>query len=158
MIMALHLKAALAFGLLAAAGAPAPAQPVGDAAPHRAEPETDEGLQYAASVARVVNLSRQGDANASLFSTVGGDPAMNGEYIFLSFERDPHEAAQIFRVGDVLEWRLVAETRGRLLLAVRENIMNANGEIGERRRRVAVTWTPGAAGAAPARVTVATAR
>ena len=160
MIMALHLKAALAFGLLAAAaaGAPASAQPVGDAAPHRAEPETDEGLQYAASVARVVSLTRQGDANASLFSTVGGDPAMNGEYIYLSFESDPHEAAQIFRVGDVLEWRLVAETRGRLLLAVRENIMNANGEIGERRRRVAVTWTPGAGGAAPARVTVATAR
>ena len=151
-----HLKSALAFGLLLVA-APAAAQPVGDAAPHRAEPETDEGLQYAASVARVVMLNRQGDANASLFSTVGGDPAMNGEYIYLSFESDPHEAAQIFRVGDVLEWRLVAETRGRLLLAVRENIMNANGEIGERRRRVAVTWTPGANGAAPASVTVRTA-
>ena len=157
MIMALHLKAALALGLLVMAGAPGFAQPIGDAAPHRAEPETDEGLQYAASVARVVSLTRQGDANASLFSTVGGDPAMNGEYIYLSFERDPHEAAQIFRIGDVLEWRVVAETRGRLLLAVRENVMNANGEIGERRRRVAVTWTPGAGGAAPTSVRVATA-
>ena len=150
------VRIALALGLLLAA-APAAAQPIGDSAPHRAEPETDEGLQSAASVARVVMLPGQGDQNASLFSTVGGDPAMNGEYIFLSFESDPHEAAQIFRVGDVLDWRVVAETRGRVLLAVRENIMNANGEIGVRRRRIALTWTPGANGAPPARVTVATA-
>ena len=150
------LKTALALGLLLAA-APASAQPVGDGAPHQAEPETDEGLQYAASVARVVSLNRQGDSGASLFSTTGGDPAMNGEYVSLSFESDPREAARIFRVGDVLEWRLVAETPGRLLLAVRENVMNANGEIGERRRRVAVTWTAGAGGAPPARVTVRTA-
>ncbi|HYD12369.1 MAG TPA: hypothetical protein VEC11_05950 [Allosphingosinicella sp.] len=154
--MTIALKAALALGLWLAPAA-ASAQPIGDAAPATVEPDTDEYLQHAASVARVVVLERQGDAGASLFSTTGGDPAMNGEYIYLSFGSDPREAAQIFRVGDVLEWRVVAETPGRVLLAVRENVMNADGEIGERRRRVAVTWTPGPGGAAPTAVTVATA-
>lgn len=154
--MAFHLKAALTLGLLFAA-APAIAQPVGSGAPATVQPDEDPNLQYAASVSRVHPLNQQGDAAATIFSTVGGDPAMNGEYIFLSFDISPQEGARIFRIGDVLDYRIVSETPGRVLLEVRENVMNDNGEIGEGSRRVAVSWTPGAGGAPPASVTVATA-
>jgi len=155
--MTFHLGAALALGLMAAAS-PALAQPIGAGAPATVQPDTDEYLQHAASVASVHQLNRQGDLSATIFSTVGGDPAMNGEYVFLSFSGSPHDAAQIFRIGDVLSYRIVAETRGRVLLQVTENVMNDSGEIGTRSRRVAVTWTAGAAGAPPASVRVATAR
>jgi hypothetical protein len=154
--MAFHLKAALALGLMAAAGSVS-AQPVGDAAPVTIEPDTDEYLQHAASVARVTPLRHQGEVSATIFSTVGGDPAMNGEYIFLAFDIEPHEPSRIFRIGDVLSYRILSETRGRVLLQVSENVMNDGGEIGTRNRRVLVTWTPGPDGA-PSTVTVATAR
>ena len=154
--MANGVKLALA-ALAVAAALPAFAQPVGDAAPARIEPDTDEYLQYAASVASVRPLRRQGDVTATIFSTAGGDPAMNGEYVYLSFDVERHEPMRIFRIGDVLSYRVVSETRGRVLLAVTENVMNQDGVIGIRNRRVLGSWTPGANGA-PTAVTVATAR
>jgi hypothetical protein len=152
--MAFHLKAALALGLLFAP-APVFAQPIGSAEPVTRAPEDEQNLQYAASVARVTPLSHQGDLGGTIFSTVGGDPAMNGEYVFLAFDISPAEGARIFKIGDVLDYRIVSETPGRVLLAVRENVMNDNGEIGEGSRHVAVTWTPGPDGTPPANVTVA---
>ena len=155
--MAFHLKAALALGFLLTAAPAALAQPVGSGAPATVEPDANENLQYAASVASVHPLSHQEDASVVIFSTVGGDPAMNGEYVFLSFDISPAEGARIFKIGDVLEFHILSETPGHVLLQVRENVMRDGGEIGESTRRVAVTWRPGADGAPPANVTVATA-
>ena len=153
--MATALKAALALGLLLVP-APMSAQPIGFAEPATRAPEDDQNLQYAASVARVTPLTRQGDLGGTIFSTVGGDPAMNGEYVFLAFDISPAEGARIFKVGDVLEYRIVAETPGRVLLAVQENDIRDGGEIYVRNRQVAVSWTPGADGAPPAAVRVET--
>ena len=151
-------KMTIILGLaLAGAAAPALAQPVGGGGPVTVAPDEDEGLQVAAGVSQVHVLGHQGDANVTLFGLTGGDPAMNGEYILLSFNGDPAEGSRIFRVGDVLEFRILSDAPGRLLLQVRENVMNAGGEIGAASRRVLVTWTPGLGGAAPARVTVRTA-
>ena len=152
-------KMAIILGLaLAGAAAPALAQPVGGSGPATVAPDEDEGLQVAAGVSQVHVLGHQGEANVTVFGLTGGDPAMNGEYILLSFNGDPAEGSKIFRIGDVLEFRILSDAPGRLLLQVRENVMNAAGEIGMASRRVLVTWTPGPGGAAPARVTVATAR
>ena len=147
----------MGLALLAGAAAPALAQPVGAGGPVTVEPDGDEGLQVAAGVSQVHSLTHQGDANVSLFGLTGGDPAMNGEYVLLSFNGDPAEGSKIFRVGDVLEFHILSDAPGRLLLQVRENVMNDGGEIGVQSRRVLVTWTPGAGGAAPAMVRVQTA-
>ena len=69
----------------AATGAPAsaaanPAKPSGPAAPVAAEAEEDN-IQWAASVTELVWLP---DLNAKLFSTAGGDPAINGLYTYLA--------------------------------------------------------------------------
>jgi hypothetical protein len=157
--MRIHGKAGLLLGalLLAAGAAPAAAQPVGAGAPVDVTADEDAGLQVAAGVSQVHSLSHQGDANVSVFGLTGGDPAMNGEYILLSFNGLPAEGSKIFRIGDVLEFHILSDSPGRLLMQVRENTINDGGVIGEASRRVLVTWTPGRDGAPPTTVRVRTA-
>lgn len=150
--------AAFAAALLLAA--PAAAQPVADRGPEIVRPdEENDNLQWAASVVQLNMLQRQGDNIVKLFGAAAGDPAMNGLNTFLAFFVPPPENGwQVFRVGDFLDYRVVAETPGRVLLEVQENTISADGEIGSRARRIAITWRPGPDGAAPDTVTVATAR
>ena len=150
-------KIMLLCGALFVCAAPAGAQPLGHAGPATVRPDESDGLQVAAGVSQVHALTHQGQADVSVFGLVGGDPAMNGEYIMLSFNGAPSDGAKVFRVGDVLEFHILSDAPGRLLLQVRENIMGNNGNIGVQNRRVLVTWTPGRDGAAPASVTVRTA-
>lgn len=136
--------------------APAAAQPIGTSAPATVQPDEDENLQYAASVGQVNALTHQGDLSPSLFSTVG-DTAINGVYLFLSFDISSAEGARIFKVGDVADYRILSETPGRLLLAVTEDALGRNGEPYQAHRRVLISWTPGPNGTPPASVTVRTA-
>ncbi len=151
--MAKGMKVALGVAFLLAVS-PVTAQPVGTPGPVDVPPDTDEGLQVAAGVSQVHVLPHQGDANVTVFGLTGGDPALNGEYIFLSFNGLPSEGSKIFRVGDVLEFHILSDSPGRMLLQVRENVMNSDTEVGEATRRVLVTWTPGRDGAPPATVRV----
>lgn len=121
-------------------------------------PDGEESLQWAASVVEMTPLRRQGAVAAKLFGTAGGDPAMNGLYTYLAFfEASPDEGWRVFRLGDFLSYRVVAESPGRVTLEVRESVMDErSGDIGARTRRLIVSWRGG--GEAPATVTVATAR
>ena len=144
--------ATLAFTLSALA--PAAAQPHRPAGPQTLQPDESEEVQSAASVVQLDTFHHQGRASVWMFGTGGGDPAMNGLYTYLAFYISPAEPYRVFRIGDFLSYRLVSETPGRVLLEVSESVMNeASGEIGARTRRLAVSWTPAAEGAAPASVT-----
>lgn len=155
--MAFHLKAAFALGLLLA-GAPAFAQPVADHGPETMRAEDDDNLEWAASVVVVNPLEHQGNLDGKLFGAAGGDPAMNGLDTYVAFfDPPPENGWRVFRVGDFLDYRIVSETPGQVLLEVHESVMNANGDIGSRTRRLTVTWTPGPDGAPPTAVTVAAA-
>ena len=150
-----HKQAGLLLGALLMA-APLAAQPIGRGAPVTAQPDEDPNLQYAASVGQVNALTHQGDLSPTLFSTVG-DTAMNGVYLFLSFEMSSAEGSRIFRVGDVSDYRIISETRGRLLLAVTEEEPGRASAPVRRNRRVLISWTPGPGGTPPRTVRVATA-
>jgi hypothetical protein len=127
---------------LAAASAPIPAAAQSSAT---VRPDADESVQWSASVVRVDPLRRQGDLTAKLFGTAGGDPAMNGLYTWLAFFGSPDEGWRVFRLGDFLDYRLLAEAPGRLTLEVRESVMNQRtGMIGARTRRLVVAWTSAA--------------
>jgi hypothetical protein len=142
--------------ILAAACVPAPlsAQSGGTV-----RPDTDESAQWSASVVRVDPLRGQGELTAKLFGTAGGDPAMNGLYTYLAFFGSPDEGWRVFRLGDFLDYRLVAEGPGRLTLDIRESEMNRRtGRIGIRSRRLLVAWNPGAGGLPPALVRLIPAR
>lgn len=123
------------------------------------QPDADEGQQWAASVVTLVELKVQGDRTVKLFGTAGGDPAMNGLYTHLAFFDSPAEGWRVFRLGDVLDFRVLSESEGRVDLELDESVMdNASGEISSRTRRVIVGWALPADGSPPATVTVSPAR
>ena len=149
--------AVLAALWLAGSAVPAAGQAVAEHGPVIRQPEESDMLQDAASVVTVDPLRHQGRHDAKLFGAAGGDPAMNGLNTFLAFYVSPDQGFRIFEVGDFLAYEILSETPGRLLLRVRESVMNQAGDIGERTRRLVVTWRVPAGDEPPATVTVATA-
>lgn len=119
------------------------------------QPETDPDLQQAAAVVRLDQLPGQGPVAAKLFGTAGGDPAMNGLYTHVAFFQGPDGGWRVFRLGDVLDYRILSARAGRVDLEFEESTMDeASGRIGSRTRRVIVGWPIAADGSAPAEVTV----
>jgi hypothetical protein len=133
-----------------------PVQPLAAAGPATTiQPDTTDDLQRAASVVDLDVLTRQTGGTVKLFGTAGGDPAMNGLYTYIAFYRSSADGWAVFRIGDVLNYRVRAETPGRVDLAVTESVLDeATGQIGERERRLIVAWTPGPDGAPPTTITV----
>jgi hypothetical protein len=121
-------------------------------------PDPDANLQWAAAVEQVTQLRSQGDPAAKLFGAAGGDPTMNGLHTYLAFYESP-DGWRLFRIGDFLAYRVVAEARGRLTLEIRESVFNQEtSEVGARTRRLQVRWTAGADGQPPASINVTAAR
>jgi len=146
-------------GLPASQAAPTTAPLVAAGPAATVQPSTDINIQYAASVVKLDQLTKQDGATVKLFGTAGGDPAMNGLYIDIAFFRSPAEGWAVFRIGDVLDYTVLSEAPGRVDLRVRESVLDdATGQIGSRERRLIVAWTPGADEAPPALVTVTPAR
>jgi hypothetical protein len=144
---------AIALALQAAHGPAARPAAAARAEILRAEP--DDGLQSEASVVQIDALRRQGSLTAKLFGSAGGDPAMNGLYTYLAFFDSPQEGWRVFRLGDFLSYRILAEAPGRVTLEVDESVMNQRtGAIGSRVRRLAVSWTVRVRGTAPETVRV----
>ena len=123
--------------------------------PATLQPETDAALQQAAAVVRLDQLAGQGPLAAKLFGTAGGDPAMNGLYTHVAFFQSPAEGWRVFRIGDVVDYRILSQRPGRVDLELEESTMDeASGRIGSRSRRIIVGWPIAADGSAPAEVTV----
>ncbi|WP_439471196.1 hypothetical protein [Brevundimonas sp.] len=148
------------------AQAPTPALPASQATPQTAplvaagpavtvQPSDDLNIQYAASVVKLDQLTKQGGPTVKLFAAAGGDPAMNGLYTDIAFFRSSAEGWAVFRVGDFLDYAVLSEAPGRVDLKVEESVMDeATGQIGRRERRLIIAWTPGANEAPPAAITV----
>ena len=135
------------------APAAAPLTAAGPAA--TVQPDTEEGNQWAAAVVELTPLTRQGDRTVKLFGTAGGDPAMNGLYTHVAFFDSPAEGWRVFRIGDVLDYRVLSEGPGRVDLEISESVMDeASGNIGSRTRRIIVGWAVAPNGSVPATVTV----
>ena len=136
--------------------APPAAAPLAAAGPAAiVQPDPDPNQQWAASVVELTPLTRQGDRTVKLFGTAGGDPAMNGLYTHVAFFDSPAEGWRVFRIGDVLDYRVLSESPGRVDLELDESVMDqASGEIGSRKRRVILGWAVAPDGSIPATVTV----
>ena len=144
------------FILLGNLAVPAAAQPVAERGPAVLQAEAPEdNLQWAASVNSVDDLTREPEATR-VFGVSGGDPAMNGLYTYLAFYVDVGDGWRVFKIGDFLDYTIVSQRPGRLVLAINESVMDANTNISARRRRIEIRWTRGRDGSPPARVTVRT--
>lgn len=145
--------AAVAFLSLAGSGTLA-AQSPGRFAPAPLQPEAEDNLQSAASVTEINDVPNQGDASVKLFG-IGADTAMNGLYTYLAFFENSANGWRIFGLGNILDYRIVSASRGRLVLRFREHT-DSEGAIGT--RRVIIRWTPGTDDSPPATVTIGPAR
>jgi hypothetical protein len=145
--------AAAAFLFLAGSG-PLAAQSPGRFEPVTLPAEVNEDLQLAASVTEINDVPNQGNASVKLFG-IGADTAMNGLYTYIAFFGNSANGWRIFSLGNILDYRIVSASPGRVVLRFSEHI-DSDGTIG--RRRVVVRWTPGTDDALPATVTVGPAR
>ena len=118
--------------------------------------EAEDGLQWAASVVRVDDVTAE---SAKLFGVAGGDPAMNGLQTYIAFYRNPAEGWLVYQIGDFLDYTVLSQSNGRVDLDIHESDYNeATGQIGDRHRKVIVQWTRGAHDEVPTAVTVTPAR
>jgi hypothetical protein len=159
-LLALILVAVAGSGQAWAENSQAPAaRRVGTVRPEIVRPDRDENLQWAASVIQIDELRNQGDLTAKLFGTGGGDPAMNGLYTYLAFFESAADGWRVFRLGDFLSYRIVSDARGRVVVEVRESVMNERtSEIGARVRRLLVSWRAGVGDEPPSSVSVTAVR
>lgn len=117
--------------------------------------EVDSNLAWAASVVQLDTLANDANSGIKLFGVAGGDPAMNGLHTYVAFYESPGDGWRVFRLGDFLAYRILAEAPGRIELEIQESVMDeASGNIGSQTRNVIVTWTRGADNAPPAAISV----
>jgi len=112
----------------AEAPAPAaePARPSGPARTVAAEKVSDD-LSGAASVTDIHFVK---DADVKLFSTAGGDPAINGLYTYLALYTAPDGWTRVFQIGNFNSWGVMEETPTRIVLKVsRSWIEEATGDV-----------------------------
>ncbi len=110
-----------------AAAAVTPAKPSGPPQTVAAEAES-ESLSGAVSVTDIHFVK---DADLKLFSTAGGDPAINGLYTYIARWVDEDRSwSQIFMIGDFNSWEVVEESPTRVVLKVsRSWVEQSTGDI-----------------------------
>jgi hypothetical protein len=116
-----------------------PLKPTGRGLPVKALPEPM--LQISASVTEVLPLALQGERTVKLFGTAGGDPAMNGLYIYIAFFRSPADGWWVFQLGDFLSFTVLNEVPGQVDVEVEESVPDSDtGTIGSRKRRIIIAF------------------
>lgn len=72
----------------------------------------------------------EGADGAKIFSTAGGDPAINGLYTYLALFSAPEGWTRVFQIGDFNSWEVVEESAERVTLRVsRSWIEEGSGDI-----------------------------
>ena len=89
-----------------------------------------ESGQAAENVAKVEVLEKAAEMT-HLFSVTGGDPAINGEYVFMDVSpEDMSQDSAIFQIGDFNSWEILEQTKDHVLLKVsRSWVDDPTGEI-----------------------------
>lgn len=106
----------------------APAEPAAPAAPAAptVEPAKPSGPAKAVEAeddhfpeAYVTDVHHIKDADFKVFSTAGGDPAVNGLYTYLArYNDDERGWTQVYMLGDFNSWEIVEESPTRIVLKV----------------------------------------
>jgi hypothetical protein len=71
------------------------------------------------------------ETGAKIYSTAGGDPAINGLYTFIAIASDePGGGWRVFQIGDFNSWKIGEQTKDHIILAVsRSWVDQASGDI-----------------------------
>lgn len=135
------LTAALA--LAACSPQPAPASEAAAVVPPAAETPTPVAEFKASGPAKsiaavtedmpaawVTDVRMIKDIDAKIFSTAGGDPAINGLYTYLALFTAPDGWTRVFQIGDFNSWEVVQESPTQVVLKVsRSWVEEGSGDI-----------------------------
>lgn len=103
--------------------APEPARPSGP--PKSIEAEDDHMPE-----AWVTDVHLVKDADFKIFSTAGGDPAINGLYTYLAAYTQPDGWTRVYMLGDFNSWDVLEESATRVVLKVsRSWVEEGTGDI-----------------------------
>lgn len=148
--------AAIAAALALAACQPATqeaAAPAAPVAPAAAEAPTPLALKPSGPPRVIQAESEESDAawvtdvhvidaaeGAKVFSTAGGDPAINGLYTFVALYNQPDGWTRVFQIGDFNSWEVVEESAERFTLKVsRSWIEEGTGDVKTAEEHLIVT-------------------
>jgi hypothetical protein len=111
---------------------PADSRPVAEAGP--AQPSgparTVAAEEAPMPEAWVTDVRLIKDAGIKLFSTAGGDPAINGLFTYLAVYTQPEGWTRVYMIGDFNAWEVIEESASRVVLRVsRSWVEEASGEI-----------------------------
>ena len=97
-----------------------------------------EALFGAASVTDIHFVK---NADVKLFSTAGGDPAINGLYTYLAiWTEEERDWSRIFMLGDFNSWDVIEESPTRIVLKVsRSWLAEGTGDIKTAEEKLIVT-------------------
>jgi hypothetical protein len=96
-------------------------------------------IDNAANVSRVVHLSREG---VKLYSLIGGDPAINGDYAVLGLFQQPN-GWFTYRIGDFNTWEVVEQSADRVVLQVSHSaVEEGSSDIVSYTQKIAVALPP----------------
>lgn len=120
------LGAAFALPLFAATAIAAPEGPT--TAPESIMALGEEPPEASVTDVRWIESSETG---AKIYSTAGGDPAINGLYTFLAVAGDsPDQGWRVFQIGDFNSWKIGEQTKDHIILEVsRSWVDQASGDI-----------------------------
>lgn len=108
-------------------------------------PETIQAdSDLSADVIRVDYLKHQGEGSTSvkLLGWGGGDPAVNGLQTHIAFFVSPGEGWRVFTVGDFLDYRVLADSPGRVDLEIDfTGLDEETHDFNTSTRRAILTWT-----------------
>ena len=80
------------------------------------------------------------DGSAKLFSTAGGDPAINGLYTYIAIWSDEDQWSKVFQIGNFNSWNIAEEAPGRVVLKVsRSWVEDGSGDIKTAEEHLIVT-------------------
>jgi hypothetical protein len=115
----------------AAPAAESPAAPVPLRRKPSGPPRTVQAEAAPMDAAYVTDVRMvEGADGAKIFSTAGGDPAINGLYTYLALFSAPEGWTRVFQIGDFNSWEVVEESAERVTLKVsRSWIEEGSGDV-----------------------------
>lgn len=110
-----------------APAAPVAVEPAKPSGPARAVEAEDDHFPEA----YVTDIHNIKDADFKIFSTAGGDPAINGLYTYLARYNDEERGwTQVYMLGDFNSWEVIEESPTRTVLKIsRSWVEEGSGDI-----------------------------
>lgn len=117
----------------------APSEPAKPSGPSKVIEAEDDHMPEA----WVTDVHQIKNADFKIFSTAGGDPAINGLYTYLAAYTPPEGWTRVYMIGDFNAWEVIEESATRAVLKVNRSwVDEATGDIKTADEKLIVEFPP----------------